>query len=124
MPTDRGEWDKKRGDHRLPCRKLEESPWEANPASFSLHGALHEAGKHRTRPILMSTLAAILTLLPLALALGHGSQMQQPLAVAIISGMLLQLPLVLLVMPVLYSLLRRRDKATSGQDANDPAPAG
>ncbi|HEY8585424.1 MAG TPA: efflux RND transporter permease subunit [Rhodanobacter sp.] len=73
--------------------------------------ALHEAGKHRTRPILMSTLAAILTLLPLALALGNGSQMQQPLAVAIISGMLLQLPLVLLVMPVLYSLLRRRHKA-------------
>ncbi len=75
----------------------------------ALHGALHEAGKHRTRPILMSTLAAILTLLPLALAIGQGSQMQQPLAVAIISGMLLQLPLVLLVMPVLYSLLRRRD---------------
>jgi CzcA family heavy metal efflux pump len=81
---------------------------------LALHGALHEASKHRTRPILMSTLAAILTLLPLALALGHGSQMQQPLAVAIISGMLLQLPLVLLVMPVLYSLLRRRD---------EPAPA-
>ncbi|MFC5527817.1 efflux RND transporter permease subunit [Rhodanobacter ginsengisoli] len=77
-------------------------------ADQALHGALHEAGKHRTRPILMSTLAAILTLLPLALALGQGSQMQQPLAVAIISGMLLQLPLVLLVMPVLYSLLRRR----------------
>ncbi|MEO9077876.1 MAG: efflux RND transporter permease subunit, partial [Rhodanobacter sp.] len=75
----------------------------------ALHAALHEAGEHRTRPILMSTLAAILTLLPLALALGQGSQMQQPLAIAIISGMLVQLPLVLLVMPVLYSVLRRRD---------------
>jgi multidrug efflux pump subunit AcrB len=74
-----------------------------------LHPALHEAGEHRTRPILMSTLAAILTLMPLALALGQGSQMQQPLAIAIISGMLVQLPLVLLVMPVLYSLLRRHD---------------
>jgi multidrug efflux pump subunit AcrB len=76
---------------------------------LALHDALHDAGTHRTRPILMSTLAAILTLLPLALALGQGSQMQQPLAVAIIAGMLLQLPLVLLVMPVLYALLRRRD---------------
>ena len=76
-----------------------------------LHGALHEAGEHRTRPILMSTLAAILTLLPLALAIGQGSQMQQPLAIAIISGMIVQLPLVLLVMPVLYELLRRRDSA-------------
>ena len=82
---------------------------DAEQRDMALHDALHEAGQHRTRPILMSTLAAILTLLPLALALGQGSQMQQPLAVAIISGMLVQLPLVLLVMPVLYSLLRRRD---------------
>ena len=89
-----------------------------------LHDALHEAGKHRTRPILMSTLAAIFTLMPLALAIGQGSQMQQPLAIAIISGMLVQLPLVLLVMPVLYALLRRRDQATTSQDASDPAPAG
>lgn len=89
-----------------------------------LHAALHAAGEHRTRPILMSTLAAILTLLPLALAIGQGSQMQQPLAIAIISGMLVQLPLVLLVMPVLYSLLRRRDKAAPNQDAINPASAG
>ncbi|TPG09866.1 efflux RND transporter permease subunit [Rhodanobacter glycinis] len=88
---------------------------DAEQQDMALHDALHEAGQHRTRPILMSTLAAILTLLPLALALGQGSQMQQPLAVAIISGMLVQLPLVLLVMPVLYSLLRRRDaKPTVG----------
>ncbi|EIM03347.1 efflux RND transporter permease subunit [Rhodanobacter thiooxydans] len=73
-----------------------------------LHEALHAAGQHRARPILMSTLAAMLTLLPLALALGQGSQMQQPLAVAIIAGLLVQVPLVLLVMPVLYALLHRR----------------
>ncbi|MGH8157518.1 MAG: efflux RND transporter permease subunit [Rhodanobacter sp.] len=87
---------------------------DAEQKSMALHDALHEAGQHRTRPILMSTLAAILTLLPLALAIGQGSQMQQPLAVAIISGMLVQLPLVLLVMPVLYSLLRRRDARRTG----------
>jgi multidrug efflux pump subunit AcrB len=80
---------------------------DAQRADVELHVALHAAGQHRTRPIVMSTLAAILTLLPLALAIGQGSQMQQPLAVAIICGMLVQLPLVLLVMPVLYSLLRR-----------------
>jgi len=83
------------------------SELEDAAANMPLHNALHEAGQHRTRPIVMSTLAAILTLLPLALALGQGSQMQQPLAVAIISGMLMQLPLVLLVMPVVYALLRR-----------------
>ncbi|HXS04890.1 MAG TPA: efflux RND transporter permease subunit, partial [Rhodanobacter sp.] len=65
-----------------------------------------------------------LTLLPLALALGQGSQMQQPLAVAIISGMLLQLPLVLLVMPVLYALLRRRGKPAASQRSTGPALPG
>ncbi len=68
--------------------------------------ALIEAGKNRMRPIAMTTFAAILTLLPLAFAIGQGSAMQQPLAIAIISGLLVQLPLVLLVMPVLFSLLQ------------------
>jgi CzcA family heavy metal efflux pump len=65
------------------------------------------AGKNRMRPIAMTTVAAILTLLPLALAIGQGSAMQQPLAVAIIAGLTLQLPLVLLVMPVIYWMLER-----------------
>ena len=64
--------------------------------------ALIEAGRKRLRPIAMTTLATILALLPLALALGQGSAMQQPLAIAIISGLVVQLPLVLLVMPVLF----------------------
>ena len=59
------------------------------------------------RPIAMTTLAAILTLMPLALALGQGSAMQQPLAIAIIAGLILQFPLVLLAMPVLYGALQR-----------------
>lgn len=75
-----------------------------------LHEALRHAGHHRMRPILMSTIAAILTLLPLALAIGEGSQMQQPLAVAIIAGMLVQVPLVLLVVPAIYAALRRPPK--------------
>jgi multidrug efflux pump subunit AcrB len=65
--------------------------------------ALREASRNRLRPIAMTTLAAILTLLPLALALGQGSAIQQPLAISIIAGLLLQFPLVLLVMPVLIS---------------------
>ncbi|MEO5561101.1 MAG: efflux RND transporter permease subunit, partial [Dokdonella sp.] len=84
---------------------------KAGADAHSRHDALLEAGHNRMRPILMSTLAAILTLLPLALALGRGSQMQQPLAVAIIAGMLVQVPLVLLVMPVLFALLTRRKAA-------------
>ena len=66
---------------------------------------LIEAGKNRMRPIVMSTFVAVLTLLPLALAIGQGAAMQQPLAIAIISGLLIQIPLVLIVMPTLYHLL-------------------
>lgn len=70
--------------------------------------ALLEAGLNRMRPIAMTTLAAILTLLPLAFALGRGAEMQQPLAIAIVSGLVVQLPLVLLLMPVLFHLMRGR----------------
>ncbi len=69
--------------------------------------ALISAGVNRMRPITMTTLAAILALMPLALAWGQGSQMQQPLAVAIISGLLVQTPLVTLVMPLVYKTLAR-----------------
>lgn len=70
--------------------------------------SLLDAGLNRMRPIAMTTLAAILTLLPLAFAIGSGSEMQQPLAVAIISGLVVQLPLVLLLMPVLFHVMRDR----------------
>ncbi|HEV7994533.1 MAG TPA: efflux RND transporter permease subunit [Gemmatimonadaceae bacterium] len=70
--------------------------------------SLIDAGRNRMRPIAMTTLAAILTLLPLAFAIGQGSQMQQPLAIAIVSGLIVQLPLVLCVMPVLFNLTQRR----------------
>jgi multidrug efflux pump subunit AcrB len=66
--------------------------------------ATREASRNRLRPITMTTLAAILTLLPLAFAIGQGSGIQQPLAIAIIAGLLLQYPLVLLAMPVLVRL--------------------
>jgi CzcA family heavy metal efflux pump len=67
-----------------------------------------EAAANRFRPIAMTTLAAILALLPLALGLGQGSAMQQPLAIAIISGLVVQMPLVLLVMPRLAAFLEQQ----------------
>jgi multidrug efflux pump subunit AcrB len=71
--------------------------------------ALRAASRDRLRPITMTTLAAVLTLLPLALAWGPGAGMQQPLAIAIIAGLVLQYLLVLLVMPVLIGAMERRD---------------
>ncbi|MBV8780311.1 MAG: efflux RND transporter permease subunit [Phycisphaerae bacterium] len=64
------------------------------------------AGSNRMRPIAMTTLAAMLALMPLALGIGQGSAMQQPLAIAIISGLAAQLPLVLIVLPSLLALFR------------------
>jgi multidrug efflux pump subunit AcrB len=70
------------------------------------------AGINRMRPIAMTTFAAILALLPLALGIGQGSAMQQPLAIAIISGMVAQLPLVLVVLPALLVIFQGRRPKT------------
>ena len=83
--------------------------------------ALREASRNRLRPITMTTLAAILTLMPLALALGQGAAIQQPLAISIIAGLLLQFPLVLLLMPVLIGFTLRVAAPKPG-DAGSPAP--
>ncbi|HEY6452527.1 MAG TPA: efflux RND transporter permease subunit, partial [Steroidobacteraceae bacterium] len=72
--------------------------------TMDVRQALREASRNRLRPIAMTTLAAILTLLPLALAIGRGSGVQQPLAIAIIAGLLVQFPLVLVAMPALIGL--------------------
>jgi multidrug efflux pump subunit AcrB len=72
--------------------------------------ALRTASRDRLRPITMTTLAAILTLMPLALAWGQGAGIQQPLAIAIIAGLTLQYPLVLLVMPTLIGKLAARSQ--------------
>ncbi|MFI5356711.1 MAG: efflux RND transporter permease subunit [Opitutales bacterium] len=79
------------------------------PRAQATPDALVTAGLNRMRPIAMTTFAAILALLPLALGIGAGSAMQQPLAIAIISGLVLQIPVVLVVLPVLLSLHRRAE---------------
>lgn len=70
--------------------------------------AIVHAGRRRLRPILMTALAAITGMLPLAFALGAGSQMLQPLAIAVIGGLLISLVLSLIVTPTVYYLLTRR----------------
>ncbi len=74
----------------------------------AVEGAVLEAGEHRLRPILMTTLTAILGLLPLALGIGAGAEMQKPLAVAVVGGLAFSTFLTLLVGPVLYAALFRK----------------
>ena len=88
------------------------SEYQALAQTMPPRQALYEAALNRLRPITMSTLAMILALLPLGVAIsGSGDQMLQPLAIAIIAGVTVQLPMVLLAMPVLIGLTIPHDVA-------------
>jgi HAE1 family hydrophobic/amphiphilic exporter-1 len=70
----------------------------------SRHEALVEAGPTRLRPILMTTFAMILSMIPVALSLGRGSEFRAPLGIVIIGGLALSTLLTLFVIPASYSL--------------------
>lgn len=76
----------------------------------SARDAMIHASQRRLRPILMTAAAAICGMLPLAFALGSGSQMLQPLAIAVIGGLVISMVLSLIVTPVVYYLLTRSEK--------------
>jgi multidrug efflux pump subunit AcrB len=72
-----------------------------------LDEALVRATRMRTRPIIMTALAAVFALLPLSLGIGAGAQMQQPLAIAVIGGFSLSSLLLFFGLPLVYSIFRR-----------------
>ena len=80
-------------------------------AGFSREEAIFQAGRRRLRPIVMTAIAAVAGMLPLALAIGAGSQMLQPLAVAVIGGLLIAMILSLFVTPTIYYYMTR-ERAT------------
>jgi len=73
---------------------------------LSVTEALVQAGRIRLRPILMTTLCTLFGLMPLALGLGSGAELQKPLAIAVIGGLTVSMLVTLIVMPVLYSMAR------------------
>lgn len=75
-------------------------------AGDTLTEALLRSGRRRFRPVLMTSLAAMLGMLPLALAIGSGAEMLQPLAIAVIGGLAIALLLSLVVTPTVYAMLR------------------
>jgi CzcA family heavy metal efflux pump len=80
-------------------------------AGMSAYDSMLNAAQRRLRPILMTALAAVLGMAPLAFALGSGSQMLQPLAVAVIGGILISMVLSLIVTPAVYYYLTRKSSA-------------
>jgi CzcA family heavy metal efflux pump len=78
--------------------------------------AMMHAAQRRLRPIVMTAIAAVCGMLPLAFALGAGSQMLQPLAIAVIGGLTISMVLSLIVTPVVYFLLTRNRHENSLED--------
>ena len=76
-------------------------------AGDTLRQALLRSGRRRFRPVLMTSLAAMLGMFPLALAIGAGSELLQPLAIAVIGGLTMALALSLIVTPTVYAMLHR-----------------
>ncbi|WP_420837421.1 efflux RND transporter permease subunit [Agromyces laixinhei] len=93
---------------------------------MNVRDALVHGSSRRLRPILMTALATIFALLPMALGItGHGGFISQPLALVVIGGLVSSTALTLVVLPVLYNLVeggrerRRERRAAKGADAAD-----
>ena len=83
---------------------------EAMAKGKSADEALIEAGEKRLRPILMTTIAMIFAMLPLALGNGLGAETNAPMAISIIGGLLSSMFLTLLVVPVIYRMINPIDR--------------
>jgi hydrophobic/amphiphilic exporter-1 (mainly G- bacteria), HAE1 family len=75
--------------------------------------SIMQAGQSRLRPILMTTLTTTLGMLPLALGLGEGTEIRAPMAITVIGGLIASTLLTLVVIPVMYQILDRKDYSRS-----------
>ncbi len=74
-----------------------------NEEHLTAKEALMKSAPTRLRPILMTTLTTVLGLIPMALAIGEGTEMQKPMAIAVIFGMMISTMVTLIFVPILYS---------------------
>ena len=99
----------------------------ARKSGLAMADALLQAGLVRMRPIMMTTAAMIFGMMPLALALDDGGEMQAPMGRAIIGGVITSTLLTLIVVPVLYSYLvrdRKKKPASEGEAESHGSSAG
>jgi hydrophobic/amphiphilic exporter-1 (mainly G- bacteria), HAE1 family len=90
-------------------------------AGMKTYDAIVDAVKERTRPILMTATTTILGLLPLAIGLGEGSEMNQPMGISVIGGLISSTFLTLFIIPIVYSLF---DKETRRLNKKYVTPDG
>jgi multidrug efflux pump len=89
---------------------------------LNAHDAILQASLLRFRPIMMTTCAAILGAVPLALSFGEGGEIRRPLGISIVGGLILSQMLTLYTTPVLYLLLDRVQEAMKRRRAPRPSP--
>ena len=76
-------------------------------AGLDISAAVIQAGRERLKPILMTTLTTVCALLPIAMGLGRGTELQRPLAVTVVGGLLFSTVLTLIFIPAIYTALNR-----------------
>jgi HAE1 family hydrophobic/amphiphilic exporter-1 len=82
---------------------------------YGVRDAVVTAGSRRLRPVLMTTTTTVLGLLPMALGVGEGSELQAPMARVVIGGLLSSTLITLVLVPVIYSILEERTEAKSAR---------
>jgi len=90
---------------------------------YSLFESLVQSGRRRLRPVLMTSLATFIGLLPLAYGVGAGADMLRPLAIAIIGALAISLLLSLVVTPVFYYVMARLLRLEKQPAADPPCPS-
>jgi len=86
--------------------------------------AIYEAALLRFRPIMMTTMAALLGVLPIAIGAGAGAELRQPLGVAVVGGLLVSQLLTLYMSPVLYLYMEDLARAARAWRSQGSRPAG
>ncbi len=76
---------------------------------LAMHDALVQAGTHRLRPILMTTLTCLFGMIPLAVSRGEGAELWRPFGITVLGGLLMSTVVGLILVPIMYSFFAKKD---------------